>query len=84
MRNHRQKIDELNIEGFDFKNGFKCSDAHKIDKMNNLSKSTFEINFHQDKNKWKLGLIPLEMSKNDSDRVVDHLIYKNLYVPNKI
>ena len=30
--------------------------------------------------KWKHKLIPLELSKNSSDRVVDLLIYKNDYV----
>ena len=40
----------------------------------------FELNFHQAQNKWKHKLIPFKMSKNDSDRVVDLLFYKNHYV----
>ena len=43
----------------------------------------FEINFYQVQNKWKHNLILIEESKNDSDRVVDLLIYKNHYALNK-
>ena len=39
----------------------------------------FELNFYHDKNKWKHNLIPIEISKNEADRVVDLLIYKNHY-----
>ena len=68
----------MNIEGFDFTNGFNCSDVHKFEKLNNLSINIFELNFYQDGNNWKHNLIPIEISKNDeSDRVVDLLIYKN-------
>ena len=34
VRNHMQYFKELNIEGFDFSNGFKCSDVHKFEKLN--------------------------------------------------
>ena len=45
---------ELNFERFDFTNGFKCSDVHKFEKLDNSSKSTkFDINFYQDQNNWK-------------------------------
>ena len=37
------------------------------------------MNFYQHQNKWKHNLIPIGISKNDSDRVVDLLIYKNHY-----
>ena len=53
VSNYKQYFDELNIEGFDFTNGFKCSDVHKFEKLNNLSFNLFELNFYQDKNKWK-------------------------------
>ena len=36
-----------------------------------------ELNFHQDGKTWKHFLILIEVSKSDSDRVVDLLIYKN-------
>ena len=37
------------------------------------------MNSYQDNDKWKHNLIPIEFSKNTSDRVVDLLIYKNHY-----
>ena len=77
---NKTNFNELNVEGFDFTNGFKCSDVHKIEKLNNLSINIFELNFHQYKNKWKHNLIPIEISRNDSDRVVDLLIYKKHYI----
>ena len=48
---------------------------HRFEKANNLSFNIFEITFYLDKNKWKHILIPIEISKNESDRVVDLLIY---------
>ena len=36
--------------------------------------------FHQDQSEWKNNLVFIEISKNDSDRVVDFLIFKNHYV----
>ena len=68
-----------NIQGFDFTNGFKCSDVHIFNEINDLSINTFELNFFQDQNKWRHKLMPIEVSKNDSDRVSDLLIYKNHY-----
>ena len=50
---YKQYFDELEIEGFDFTNGFKCSDVHNNEKLNNLFINIFELNFCQDKNKWK-------------------------------
>ena len=41
--------------------------------------NVFELNFYQDQNKWKHKIFPLEVSKIDSKRVVDLLIYKNNY-----
>ena len=69
----------MNFQSFDFTNDFKCSDVHIFIELNNLSVNKFELNFHQDKNKWKHKLIPIEISRNVSDRVVDLLIYKNQY-----
>ena len=79
VSNYNQYFNEINIKGFDFTNGFRCNDVHKFEKLNNLSINIFELNFHQDKNKWKHNLIPIEISKNESDRVVDLLKYKNHY-----
>ena len=36
-----------------------------------------KLNFYQDGDKWKHILIPIEISKNESDKVIDLLIYKN-------
>ena len=33
---YRQNLDEVNIERFDFSNGFKRSDVHKFEKLKNL------------------------------------------------
>ena len=79
ISNYNQFFDELNFHSFDFTNGFKCSDVHKLNELNNLSVKIIELNFCQDKNKWKHNLIPIEISKNESDRVVDLLLYKNHY-----
>ena len=76
---YKQYFNELNINGFDFTNGFKCSDVHKFEKLNNLSINIFEINFYQDKNKWKHNLIPIEISEIESDKVINLSIYKNHY-----
>ena len=70
VSSYKQYSDELNIEGFDFTNGFKCSDVHKFEKLKKLSINIFELNFYQDKDKWKHNLIPIEISKNDSNRVI--------------
>ena len=69
----------MNNEGFVFLNGFKCSDVHKLEKLNKLSINIFEINFYQDQNKWRHNLGTIEVSKNDSDRFIDFLFYKNHY-----
>ena len=80
VSNYRQFFIEINIIVFDFSNGFRCSDMLRIEKLNNLSINIFELNFCQDQNIWKHKLIPIEVSKNESGRVVDLLIYKNHYV----
>ena len=80
VSNYKQYFDELNLEGFDFTNGFKCSDVHKFNELNNLSINIIGLNFYQDQNKWKHRLIAIEVSKNESDRVIDILIYKIHYV----
>ena len=80
VSNYRQYFNELNIQDFDFTNGFKCSDVHRFNELNNLSVNIFELVFYQEQNQWKHKLIPIEISKNDSDRVIDLAIYKNYYV----
>ena len=79
VSNYRQYFDELNIQGFDFSKGFMFSDVHKCNDLNNLSVNIFELVFYQDQNQWKYKLIPIEISKNNSDKVIDLAIYKNHY-----
>ena len=83
VNNYLQYFNELNIQGFDFTNGFKCSDVHRFNELNVLSVNIYELNFYQDGDKWKHNLIPIEISKNGSDKVIDLLIYKNHYAPIK-
>ena len=59
-----KSFDELNTKGSDFSNGFRCSDVHKFEKLNNLFINIFELNFYQDGNNWKHNLIPIDISKN--------------------
>ena len=77
VKNFSQYFKELNIQDFDFGNGFRCSDVHRFNELNNLSVTINELNFYQDGDKWKHNLIPIEISKNESDNFVDILIYKN-------
>ena len=44
-----------------------------------MSIDNFDLNFYQDQFKWKQNLIPNEISKNESNRGVDSLVYKNLH-----
>ena len=74
----RQCFTELNIDGLEFTNGFKCSDVQKFEKLNKLSNNKIELNFYQDQNKWKPIVIFFVISKSESDRVFDLLIYKKL------
>ena len=79
VSNYKQYFNELNNNGFVFTNGFKCSDMHRFEKLNNLSINIYELNFFQVRDKWKHNSIPIEFSKNESDIVIDLLIYKNHY-----
>ena len=69
----------MNVEGFHNNNGFRCCDVEKFEKLNNLSINIFELKFYKDKVKWKYNLIPVRISKNDSNRVVELLLYKIFY-----
>ena len=75
--NYRQYFNELNIQDFDFTNGFQCSHVLRFNEINNFSINQFELNFYQYQIEWRYKLIPIEVSRNDSDRFVDLLIYKN-------
>ena len=79
LSNYRQFSNELNIDGFELSNGFKSSDVQKFEKLNNLSINIFELIFYCDKNEWKHNLIPKGISKIESDKVIELLMYKNQY-----
>ena len=85
VSNYTQYFNEVNINGFDFTNGFRCSDVHKFNEINNLSVNIFEIIFYQNQNKWRHKSIPFDISKNESDRVVDlNNLQNSLYSHQKI
>ena len=65
VSNYIQYFDELDIDCFDFFNGFSCSDMHTFGKLKTLSINSFELNCNQNKNKRKRNLIPIEISKNE-------------------
>ena len=52
---------------------------HRFEKLNNLSINIFELNFYQDGDKWKHNLISIEISKKESDKVIDLFFYENHY-----
>ena len=79
VNNYLQYFNEINFQSFDFTNGFKSSDVHRLNELNNLSVIIYELNFYQDSDKWKHKLIPIEISKNESDNVIDLLFCKNHY-----
>ena len=60
---YKQYFNEINNNGLDFANGFKCSNVHKVNELNNLSNKIFDLIFYQDKKKWRHKLIPIEVSK---------------------
>ena len=74
-----QYFNELNFQHFDFTNGFRCSDVHRFNELNNLSVNIYELSFYQYGGKWKHHLLPIEIGKIESDKVVDLLIYKSHY-----
>ena len=65
VSNYTEYFDGINIGGFSFLDGFRCSDVQKFEKLNCLSVNIFKLNFYHDQNKWRHNLIPVEISKND-------------------
>ena len=51
VSNYKQDFNELNIQGFDFSNGFKCSDMHRFEKLFNLSIDILELKFYHEQKK---------------------------------
>ena len=69
ISSYRNYFNELNIEGSDFTKGFRCSYMYRFEKLNNLSINIYELGFNQNKHK----LIPIEIGKNESYKVIDLL-----------
>ena len=78
VSHYRQFFKELNIEGFDFINGVKCSDVRRFIELINLSVNIFEINLYQDGDKWNHRLISIKISKNKSNKIIYLIIYNNM------
>ena len=77
VSNYREYFKDLKIDGLDFL--FKTSDVSKFEKMNNLAINIFELQFYQEGINWKHKLIPVEVSENNSETVIDLMINKNHY-----
>ena len=56
---------------------------HKFEKLSKLSVNIFDLSFYLDLYIWKHKLKPTEISKNNSDGIVDLLLYKNHYAITK-
>ena len=80
VSNHRQFTTKLNNEGFDISNGFNCTNKHRFETLYRLCINIFELGFYQDQNEWRHKFLPFEISKKESDRIVDFLFCKNHYV----
>ena len=50
VSSYRQYFNEINIQGFNFTNGFRCGDVHRFNELNNLYVNIFELIFYQDQN----------------------------------
>ena len=79
VSNYEPYFNELNIEGLDFENGFRCKDIKRFEQLNDLSINVFELLVYFENNEWKNKIVPIEISKSNSERVVDLLLYKNHY-----
>ena len=77
----RQYFDELHIQGFDFSHGLKCNDVHNCEKLNNFSIQIFQLKYYKESyGVYRNRIVPVKISKNNSDRVVDLLLYRNQYI----
>ena len=75
VSNYREYFKKLKIDVLEFP--FKTSDVYKFERMNNLTNNVIELQFYQEGLNWKHKLIPIEVSENSSETVIDLLIYKN-------
>ena len=75
VSNYREYLNEVKTDRLDFP--FKTSDVSKFEKMNNLAINIFELQFYQEGINWKHKLIPIEVSEENSETVIDLVIYEN-------
>ena len=47
VSNYRPSFTDLNIDGLDFTNGFKCTDVREVEKLNDVSINLSEVNSYQ-------------------------------------
>ena len=71
VSSYREYFDEINIDAFEFTKGLKCSNVHNFDSLNNLSINIVDWSFYHNQHKWKQKLIPIEIIKKESDRMID-------------
>ena len=83
MSNYRHYFDELNIEGFDYSKGIKCSVVDRIEKVKNSSINKFEFYFHQYQNKWKRNLKIIEISKKNQINLLTYYYTKIIRLSKK-
>ena len=76
ISNYSEIFNDLGVVAFDFTKRFKCSDMERFEKVNKISINKDELNFCQDGDKCKNNLIPIEISKIESDKVFDFLIFE--------
>ena len=84
VSSYKQHSNEVNIEGFDFTNGFNCSNVLKFKELNNLSNNIFETNSYRAQIKRRHKLIRVDVSKNESHRFIDLLFTENTLLSLKI
>ena len=83
VSNYRQYFDEINIQGFDFTNGFRCSDVHIFEKWNTLSINIIELSSYPDQNNWKKKVLISKLAKTIQIELLIYWLKKSLVSLNK-
>ena len=66
VSNYFPYFNNLNLNGFDFREGFKTSDVKRFEKMNCLNINIFELTWQWQSKSW--ALVPIESSDNAFNR----------------
>ena len=83
LSSYEKYFNELNFDLFIFSFQFECSDIYEFRKVITLFKNFFNLRFYPVRNEWKHKLNLIEISKNNSEKVIDLMICKNLCIPIK-